>query len=496
MKLNIRQSTSSLRLVYFAPIVLVMCTVVILTFLSVKDTLRSLGDGYAENYHRIVLNVSIENKSALVAPQQCGFLQQVLRYEREILEMQIVSNNQIVCSSLGEVGTREIVDIESLSQTPQVFQFASLPRSKKDLSVAVINRRVLNEQEYYAVSLIDLDFMRASLGYRTDDRISSAALFIGKDSAPSDIPRASGWFTYTAETGIPQHQIQVVASDVLILNKTWFYFLAAIPGTLVVYIAFYFIRRHFIRNQGFDNEVKQAIRRKEFILHYQPQIDCKTGELSGVEALVRWRHPERGLIYPDVFIPALEEFNLINQLTDLVVERAISDFSPYSFPHAFHLGINFPPGYFASSGKQKFLIEQADLLRARGIHLGLEITERQLIDNRAKSAIEYLRQHGLEILIDDFGTGQTSLAMLETTPIDYLKIDKCFVDSIGSQSVTAPVLDAIISMAKGLDLKLVAEGVEEQSQADYLVSRGVAIHQGYLYSKPVPFESLSLPAES
>ena len=135
-------------------------------------------------------------------------------------------------------------------------------------------------------------------------------------------------------------------------------------------------------------------------------------------------------------------------------------------------------------------------MRARGIHLGLEITERQLIDNRAKSAIEYLRQHGLEILIDDFGTGQTSLAMLETTPIDYLKIDKCFVDSIGSQSVTAPVLDAIISMAKGLDLKLVAEGVEEQSQADYLVSRGVAIHQGYLYSKPVPFESLSLPAES
>ncbi|MGI9890126.1 hypothetical protein [Vibrio chagasii] len=115
MKLNIRQSTSSLRLVYFAPIVLVMGTVAILTFLSVKDTLRSLGDGYAENYHRIVLNVSIENKSALVAPQQCGFLQQVLRYEREILEMQIVSNNQIICSSLGEVGTREIVDIESLS---------------------------------------------------------------------------------------------------------------------------------------------------------------------------------------------------------------------------------------------------------------------------------------------------------------------------------------------------------------------------------------------
>ncbi|HAS6028870.1 TPA: EAL domain-containing protein [Vibrio vulnificus] len=495
MELNIRQSKRSLWLVYFAPIVLVVCTVAILTSLSVRDTLRSLGDSYAKNYSRIVLNVSMENKSALVAPQQCGLLQQVLRYEREILEMQIVSNKQIICSSLGEIGTREIVDIETLSHTSQMIQLASMPMSKKDISVAVITRKTLNEQEYYAVSLIDLDYLRATLGYRTDYRTSSTALFIGEDSAPHNTPRASGWLAYVAETDIPLHQIQVIASDELILEKTWFYSLAAIPGTLAMYIGFFFIRRHFIRNQGFHNEVKQAIRRKEFILHYQPQMDCSTGELSGVEALVRWMHPERGLIYPDVFIPVLEEFDLINQLTDLVVERAISDFSPYSFARAFHLGINFPPGYFVSSDKQRFLIEQAALLRKRGIHLGLEITERQLLDNRAKSAIEYLRQSGLEVLIDDFGTGQTSLAMLETTPIDYLKIDKCFVDSIGSQSVTAPVLDAIISMAIGLDLKIVAEGVEEQSQADYLVSRGVCIHQGYLYSKPMPFEALSLPVE-
>ncbi len=495
MALKIRQSKNYLRLVYFAPIVLIVCTVAILTSLSVRDTLRSLGDSYAESYSRIVLNVSMENKSALVAPQQCGFLQQVLRYEREILEMQIVSNNQIVCSSFGEVGTREIVDIETLGNESQIFQLAAMPMSKKDLSVAVINRRNLNGQEYYAVSLIDLDYLRASLGYRTDYRVSSSALFIGEDSAPYNTPRASGWFAYVAQTDIPQHQIQVIASNELIIEKTWFYSLAAIPGTLAVYIGFFFIRRHFIRNQGFHNEVKQAIRRKEFILHYQPQMDCNTGELSGVEALVRWMHPERGLIYPDVFIPVLEEFDLIDQLTDIVVERAISDFSSYSFSQPFHLGINFPPGYFVSSDKQRLLIEQAALLRERGIHLGLEITERQLLDSSAKSAIASLRQSGLEVLIDDFGTGQTSLAMLETTPIDYLKIDKCFVDSIGSQSATAPVLDAIISMAKGLDLNIITEGVEEQNQADYLVSRGVYIHQGYLYSKPVPFESLALPVK-
>ncbi|WP_446639333.1 EAL domain-containing protein [Vibrio rotiferianus] len=463
-----------------------------LASLSVRDTLKSLGEGYAKVYSRIVFNVSMENKSALVAPNKCGYLQQILRYEREILEMQIVANKKIICSSLGDVVNRAIVDVDNLGQTSETVQLALMPGSK-DISVAVINRRILNGQEYYAVSLVDLDYLRATMGYLTDSRIKSTTLFLPTDSTPHNSKRETGWFAYTAQTDIPQHQIQVVASEKLIKEKAWFYFFASVPGALAVYIGFFFIRRYFMRHQGLHNEVKLAIRRNEFILHYQPQVDARSGKICGVEALVRWMHPERGLIYPDVFIPVLEEFGLIDQLTDLVVERAVNDFSSYSFAQPFHLGINFPPDYFLSHDKHERLIEQAKQLEARGIQLGLEITERQLLDERAKSAIEHMRQFGLEVLIDDFGTGQTSLAMLETTPIDYLKIDKCFVDTIGSESVTAPVLDAIISMAQALDLNLIAEGVEEQSQADYLVSKGVIIHQGYLYSKPIEFESLTLP---
>ncbi|NGZ14160.1 EAL domain-containing protein [Vibrio aestuarianus] len=486
-----RPFKTSLWIAYLSPLVLIVLTVVVLISLSIRDTLHYLGDGYAKVYSQIILNVSIENSSALVTPTNCEYLQQALRYEREIFEMQIVADKEVICSSLGHVNNSPIVNLELLEQTEQKVVFATVQRPNY-LSVAVINKRVLKEQEYYAVSLIDLDYLRANMGYRTDTRLESAALFIGTDDAPHNVKRDAGWFSYMAQTEIPEHRIQVIASGLLIKEKVWFFFFAAIPGTLAVYIGFYYVRLYFNKHQGIHNELKLAIQRKEFILHYQPQVNGRNREICGVEALVRWIHPERGLLYPDVFIPILEEFGLIEQLTDVVVERAVNDFSSYSFTQPFHLGINFPPDYFLFTEKQQYLVQKADLLGKQGVLLGLEITERQLLDERAKSAIEQLREFGLEVLIDDFGTGQTSLAMLETTPIDYLKIDKCFVDTIGSESVSTPVLDAIISMAQALDLKLIAEGVEEQSQADYLIAKGVVIHQGYFYSKPVALEELTL----
>ncbi|WP_050642986.1 EAL domain-containing protein [Vibrio coralliirubri] len=491
MNMSKRPFKASLWFAYLSPFVLVVLTIVVLVPFSIRDTLRSLGDGYAKVYNQIVLSVSMENNSALVKPTNCEYLQQALRYERNIFEMQIVANNEVICSSLGNVVNSSIVDLEQLDLTEQKVVFATMPRLNY-FSVAVINRRVLKEQEYYAISLVDLDYLRANMGYRTDTKIESATLFIETDDAPHNVKRDIGSLSYMAQTDIPQHKIQVIASDLLIKEKVWFFFFTGILSTLAVYIGFYYLRLYVIKCQGIHNEVKLAIQRKEFILHYQPQVNGLNREICGVEALVRWVHPERGLIYPNVFIPILEEFGLIEQLTDVVVEKAVNDFSSYSFTQPFHLGINFPPDYFLSSEKQQYLIQQADLLEKRGICLGVEITERQLLDEHAKSAIEHLREFGLEVLIDDFGTGQTSLAMLETTPIDYLKIDKCFVDTIGSNSVSTSVLDAIISMAQALDLKLIAEGVEEQSQADYLVAKGVVIHQGYLYSKPVVLERLRL----
>ncbi|WP_162674466.1 EAL domain-containing protein [Vibrio variabilis] len=433
----------------------------------------------------------MENKAAQVAPTNCHYLQQVLRYEREILEMQIVLDGKLVCSSLGNVINRPIVDLGKLTDEPQSMELVPMPRSQAT-SIAVINRRVLNDQVYHAVSLLALDYMRASLGYRTEPRLKSAALFIGDQSTPSDSVRNDGFFAYTARTDIPGQEIQLIASNELIKEKGWFYFLAAIPSTLTAYMALFYIRRLLSQSSGIYSDVENAVKHKQFVLHYQPEFNVVSGKVSGVEALVRWNHPERGLVYPDVFIPILDECGLINSLTDIVIDKAMSDFSEVSLSRPFHLGINFPPDYFLVKERCEKLIAHAEQFKANGITLGVEITERQLLSRQAKSAISHLRSNGIEILIDDFGTGQTSLSMLESTPIDCLKIDKCFVDSIGHDSVNVPVLDAIISMAQSLNLSLIAEGVEQLEQANYLKAKGVVVQQGYFYGKPMEITALKL----
>ncbi|MBD1388379.1 EAL domain-containing protein [Neiella sp. HB171785] len=484
------RSKVSVWMIYIAPVILVTLAVAILGVLNVRHTVQALAEGYAQAYNRIVANVAIENESALLQPDNCDYLQQALRYEREIYQLQTIADGQILCSSLDHADRRAIIDIEKLDERPQRVELALMPMSQ-DISVAVVNRRVVDGKVYYAASLVDLDYMRANLGYRTEQRAKSAALFVGDDVAPPNAVRTHGWFVYTALAGVDDNEIQVIASDELIEEKAWFCLFAAIVCSLITSLAIVIARRFLFSHRGIHGEVKSAIKRKEFILHFQLQVDARTGKVVGVEALVRWLHPERGLIYPDVFIPVLEEFGLMTELTELVVEQAAAEFADWTFTERFHLGINFPPDYFLSDKHGQGLISQAKLLKSRGIQLGLEITERQLLDQRAKAAITDLREFGLEVLIDDFGTGQTSLAMLESTPIDYLKIDKCFVDTIGSDSVNTPVLDAIIAMAHGLNLNLIAEGVEHRSQAEYLLARDVTLHQGYLYSKPKPLEQLS-----
>ncbi|MDF4652614.1 EAL domain-containing protein, partial [Vibrio parahaemolyticus] len=125
------------------------------------------------------------------------------------------------------------------------------------------------------------------------------------------------------------------------------------------------------------------------------------------------------------------------------------------------------------------------------VSLGVEITERQLIDSEARKCIAALRVHGIDVLIDDFGTGQTSLAFLQHMRIDYLKIDKCFVETIGIPSLSASVLKAMVHFAEELQVQLIAEGVETIAQAEHLKKMGVRYHQGYLYSKPLPYEQLA-----
>lgn len=474
--------------VYVIPPLLIFVASVYFATQKIHQTLQDIGDHYMVTYERIINGILDENRAALIAPNLCHVIQQNMRYEREVEEQQTLRDGQVICSSLSNTSAlyplTDPVDNQTIDVVP-------LPNSV-DVSLAVINSREIDGELYHAVSLVDRDYIRARLGYLTEPNINSAVLIVNGKIAPAGATIPNSWFVYSTQSSQFGHRIVVEASSDLIRETTLYYVSLAALALIVLYIAVFLLRIQLSAERSMYAEIKLALRRNEFVLHYQPQVDAACGRTVGVEALVRWQHPTRGLIYPDVFIPVMEEFDLINELTDVVVKQAWNDWCDRHFDAPFHLGINFPPGYFASAEKQLFLVNHHHQFAKRNIVLGLEVTERQLLDGQAREGIAKLREKGLEVLIDDFGTGQTSLAVLEQTKIDVLKIDKCFVDTIGVDSVSAPVLNAIINLAKALNLTMIAEGVEYAEQADYLLSQGVNLHQGYLYSKPVPLGQLDL----
>ena len=207
---------------------------------------------------------------------------------------------------------------------------------------------------------------------------------------------------------------------------------------------------------------------------------------------MRWQHPQMGLVRPDLFIHIAEENQLIVPLTNYIFERALADFANMTVAAGFKIGFNVAPEHFTQDDIEAKFIHLRDSLARIGVKPLIEITERQLLTVDICQRIEGLRQLGILVAIDDFGTGQTTLSLLQTMELDYLKIDKCFIDTIGHESVTSHVLDTIIELSHKMNYVVVAEGVETQEQADYLTHRQVHFLQGYLFAKPMKLEDLKL----
>jgi diguanylate cyclase (GGDEF)-like protein/PAS domain S-box-containing protein len=241
-----------------------------------------------------------------------------------------------------------------------------------------------------------------------------------------------------------------------------------------------------------ENELRRALERGELRVHYQPIVDLNGGRALGVEALVRWEQRDRGLVMPSEFIPLAEETGLIVPLGRWVLEEACHALSV--LPAPLTLAVNL-------SGRQllqpDFLNDLASLLAKRMIdphRLRLELTESMLMGNGplAIDALDRLRQLGVRLCIDDFGTGYSSLSYLHELPIDTLKIDKSFVQAMGEDERKIKIVQSILLLGKGLDIEVVAEGVETEAQADHLRRLGCERAQGYLFARPVPLEHLSL----
>lgn len=243
-----------------------------------------------------------------------------------------------------------------------------------------------------------------------------------------------------------------------------------------------------------EPQLRRALEKSEFVNYYQPKVELATGRIVGVEALVRWMDPTRGLVPPGEFVPALETTGLIGDVAEKIMERAIADWRSWrdaGLP-APRIAVNVAAAQLRNDDFVPALRRALDTLEGENAAIGIEITESILISNmeRAIEVLQQVRAFGVPVAIDDFGTGYSSLAYIVTLPIDELKIDRAFVKKITADKAYEGIVRTCVSLARGLNLKVVAEGVETEAQAAKLRELNCDQAQGFLYSPPVPAEQL------
>ncbi len=248
------------------------------------------------------------------------------------------------------------------------------------------------------------------------------------------------------------------------------------------------MRAQALERLQLDTAVRHAAERHQFVPFYQPIIDLRTGCLAGFEALLRWQHPDRGIVSPAEFMPLIEE----NGLLPLIGRRLLQDVcqqlkrwhDAYPAARDLWINVNFSSQQFLESGLAGRLIESLDAAGLDPSHLVVEITERTAIGNFSLTAsvLEQLRNAGIRVVLDDFGTGYSSLACLHQLPISGLKLDPSFVQGDGRRP---EILNAVISIADSLDLTLTAEGIETMEQCERLRALGCDFSQGYLFARPL-----------
>lgn len=243
-----------------------------------------------------------------------------------------------------------------------------------------------------------------------------------------------------------------------------------------------------------ERDLRQAQALDQWQLYYQPQVDVN-GKTTGVEALLRWQHPERGLVSPGDFIPLLESTGQIIEVGAWVLEKACYQLASWAQHDRFcHLtmSVNISPLQFHDAEfipRIKAIFERTKAPLER---LKLEVTESLFVDARdsARDKMLFLKALGVRLSLDDFGTGYSSLAYLAQLPLDQLKIDQSFVRQVLTSSANAAIVESTIALAESLSLEVIAEGVETQAQQAWLLAHGCHAYQGYLFGRPVTIDAL------
>jgi sensor c-di-GMP phosphodiesterase-like protein len=241
-------------------------------------------------------------------------------------------------------------------------------------------------------------------------------------------------------------------------------------------------------------QLRGALRRGELEVRYLPVVDVRSGRCVGAEALLRWRHAREGLLSPDLFIALAEETGLIVPITEWLMRRVARDLPDgLPDPGRFHVSINLAGDHLRDARTVASILRSFEGSGLKPEGLVFEVTEREFIEDEggiARNVLEAIQAWGAKVALDDFGTGFSNIATLRRFRLDHLKIDKSFVEGIGTGSVAETVIDAIVDLGQKLEMTIVAEGLERPEQLDYLVARGVHLFQGFHFSPPLTLRDL------
>ncbi len=297
----------------------------------------------------------------------------------------------------------------------------------------------------------------------------------------------------TASVGVAEADPDVDAEELLRRADVALYRAKALGRACVV------TYRHTEEDDGrfrpdLEPELRRAVARDEFELHYQPIVELATGEVTGVEALLRWRHPDRGLLGPDAFLEEAISSGLLGAIGERSLQRACDDFAHVATLRGPHLPPSVAVNLSSSELSDRRVVRRvADALASSGLdprQLTIEITEDVIVDDTIRSTIDQLVQLGTDISIDDFGTGNSSLRQLGSYPAQKLKIDKSFADRVEHDAAAVAIIRALIRLAGHLGLTTVAEGVESERQAELLAQLGCDRAQGWRYARAMPLADL------
>lgn len=422
-----------------------------------------IGVGYAEGDHLLCSSFSAPGQSISIGP--ADYLSRTDHYIRTHARLPGITEQSVLISTDKRTGYSAVIHPD----TPVDFYNDELDLSMglyNDLSMKTLIQRGEFDPRW-----------NAQLSEKTSVNFFDGTYFVA-------IERSS-LYDYIAYAALPAARMN---------RKHFGLVLILVPLGIGAGVALALLVLRLLNYQAsLPAQLRNALKRNQFYLEYQPVIDLQTGLWCGAEALLRWRLPNGTNIAPDVFIPVAEHVGLITQITHRVCQLCVKDLTPLLTSHSlFRVSVNFSAADFATAHTLQVLESELHAVGLAPQQFQIEATERVLMDqDTVRPQIEAMRAMGLRLAIDDFGTGYSNLAYLTSLAADVIKIDKLFVETIGTDAATSQVVAHIIEMAKSLNLVMVAEGVETAEQAQYLRNHGVHHAQGWYFARAMSAQALA-----